>query len=223
MNDERDDESSRQGRRPAARGTRNGGDPETAPPAATACWSARRRCSSAVNVAADESGTGVAHQQAQLAVLAAWRGSRAARRRPSARCRGGWRFRRAAAAAGSAPTRRACPARCRMRTSRRSPNRVRSISRYFWRKSISSLSVTCCVPMRSSDRRSRSLRRREHRVGGLGVAVHQRRDRVQRVEQEVRMQLALQRLQPRLGETRAEHAPRRRAAPGTRDRSRGRG
>ena len=43
---------------------------------------------------------------------------------------------------------------------------------------------------------------REHGVGGVDVAVHQRRDRVQRVEQEVRVQLPLQRLQLRFGEAR---------------------
>ena len=49
-------------------------------------------------------------------------------------------------------------------------------------------------------------------IGGLDVAVHQRRDRVQRVEQEVRMQLLLQRLQLRLDEPGFEL--RRRAARG---------
>ena len=37
----------------------------------------------------------------------------------------------------------------------------------------------------------------EHPVRGVDVAVHQRRDRVQRVEQEVRVQLLLQRLELR--------------------------
>ena len=41
---------------------------------------------------------------------------------------------------------------------------------------------------------------RQHRVGGVDVAVHQRRDRVERVEQEVRVQLPLQRLQLRFGQ-----------------------
>ena len=42
--------------------------------------------------------------------------------------------------------------------------------------------------------RSRSLELHEHAIGGAHVLVHQRRDRVQRVEQEVRVQLLLQRL-----------------------------
>ena len=52
--------------------------------------------------------------------------------------------------------------------------------------------------------RSRSLSRAIICVGGLDVAVHQRRDRVERVEEEVRLQLPLQRLQLRLGEPRLE-------------------
>ena len=45
---------------------------------------------------------------------------------------------------------------------------------------------------------------RQHRVGGVDVAVHQRRDGVQRVEQEMRLQLPLQRLQLRLDQPRLE-------------------
>ena len=41
---------------------------------------------------------------------------------------------------------------------------------------------------------------RQHLVGGVDVAVHQRRDRVQRVEEEVRVELPLQRFELRLGE-----------------------
>ena len=52
--------------------------------------------------------------------------------------------------------------------------------------------------------RSRSLSLRQHLVGGLHVAVHQRRDRVERVEEKVGMQLPLQRLQLRFGELRVE-------------------
>ena len=46
--------------------------------------------------------------------------------------------------------------------------------------------------------------RRDHRVGAAHVLVHQRRDRVQRVEQEVRLQLHAQHLQLRLREPRLE-------------------
>ena len=41
-------------------------------------------------------------------------------------------------------------------------------------------------------------------VGGLDVPVHQRRDRVQRVEEEVRVQLLLQRRELRLDQPRLE-------------------
>ena len=44
----------------------------------------------------------------------------------------------------------------------------------------------------------------DHAIGRLGIAVHERRDRVQRVEEEVRVQLRLQRLQPRLDDLRFE-------------------
>ena len=42
------------------------------------------------------------------------------------------------------------------------------------------------------------------RSASSGLRVHQRRDGVERVEQEVRMQLRLQRLQPRFDEPRLE-------------------
>ncbi len=45
---------------------------------------------------------------------------------------------------------------------------------------------------------------RQHLIGGFHVAVHQRRDRVERVEEKVGMQLPLQRLQLRLGKLRVE-------------------
>ena len=51
-------------------------------------------------------------------------------------------------------------------------------------------------------------------VGGLDVAVHQRRDRVQRVEQEVRVQLLLQRLELRLDQPGLELRRAQRAVPG---------
>ena len=44
----------------------------------------------------------------------------------------------------------------------------------------------------------------EHRVGRVGVTMHQRRDCVERVEQEVRVQLPLQRLQVRFGKPRTQ-------------------
>ena len=44
----------------------------------------------------------------------------------------------------------------------------------------------------------------DHDVGRLDVAPHQARDRVQRVEQEVRLELPLQRLELRLGEARLQ-------------------
>ena len=44
----------------------------------------------------------------------------------------------------------------------------------------------------------------EHRVGSVDVAVHQRRDRVQRVEEKVGMDLRAKRLQLRLGQSRAQ-------------------
>src|SRR6185436_7938604 len=44
----------------------------------------------------------------------------------------------------------------------------------------------------------------EHRISGFGIAMHQRRDRVQRVEQKVRMQLTLQCLQVGFGKPRAQ-------------------
>ena len=47
---------------------------------------------------------------------------------------------------------------------------------------------------------------RDHVVGGIDVAVHQRRDRVERVEQEVRLQLPLQRLELRFDQMRFELA-----------------
>src|SRR5204862_6260904 len=45
---------------------------------------------------------------------------------------------------------------------------------------------------------------REHCIGGFDVAVHQRRDRVQRVEKEMRLELHLERLQLRARELRRE-------------------
>ena len=47
---------------------------------------------------------------------------------------------------------------------------------------------------------------RDHVVGGIDVAVHQRRNRVERVEEEMRLQLPLQRLQLRFDEMRFELA-----------------
>ena len=44
----------------------------------------------------------------------------------------------------------------------------------------------------------------DHAIGGVGIRVHERRDRVQRVEQEMRLQLGLERAQPRLDQTRFE-------------------
>src|SRR5688572_13018270 len=43
---------------------------------------------------------------------------------------------------------------------------------------------------------------RDHRVGGVDIAMHQRRNGVQRVEQKVRLHLALQGMQPRFNEPR---------------------
>src|SRR5690606_5001493 len=37
----------------------------------------------------------------------------------------------------------------------------------------------------------------DHGVGRLDIAVHERRDRVERIEEEVRLQLPLERLEPR--------------------------
>ena len=48
----------------------------------------------------------------------------------------------------------------------------------------------------------------DHPVGGVGLGMNQRRDRVQRVEEKVRVQLRFERLQPRLGEPRFEAARR---------------
>ena len=90
------------------------------------------------------------------------------------------------------------------RTREPSPKRACSISRYLARNSRSSLSGTSCALRRSSAIRSRSLSRTSIRSAASHVAVHQRGDAVQRVEQEVRVELALQRLQLRLGEPRLE-------------------
>ncbi len=46
--------------------------------------------------------------------------------------------------------------------------------------------------------------RRDHRIGAADVLVHERRDRVQRVEEEVRLQLHAQHVELRLRETRLE-------------------
>ena len=53
-------------------------------------------------------------------------------------------------------------------------------------------------------RRSRSLRPRDHRVGLVGILVHHLGDGVQRVEEEVRLQLHAEQLQPGLGQLRLE-------------------
>ena len=66
------------------------------------------------------------------------------------------------------------------------------------------MSVTTCVPTLVERQAQQVAQPRQHGVGGLDVAVHQRRDGVERVEQEVRVQLALQRLQLRFGEPRLE-------------------
>ena len=59
-------------------------------------------------------------------------------------------------------------------------------------------------PIGRSVMRSRSLRRLIIRSAASGSRVHERRDGVQRVEEEVRMQLRLERPQPRLDELRLE-------------------
>ena len=64
---------------------------------------------------------------------------------------------------------------------------------------------------------------REHRVGGFDVAVHQRRDRVERVEEEVRVQLPLQRLQLASASRVCELRGRSARAPAPRGGSRARG
>ena len=59
-----------------------------------------------------------------------------------------------------------------------------------------------------ADRRQRHAEQvaqlRQHLVGGVGVAVDQRRDRVQRVEQEVRVELPFQHFELRLRQPRLE-------------------
>ena len=67
-------------------------------------------------------------------------------------------------------------------------------------KSSSSLSVHLLRADAVERQAQQVAQPRQHGVGGVDVAVHQRRDRVQRVEEEMRVQLPLQRLQPRLGE-----------------------
>ena len=84
------------------------------------------------------------------------------------------------------------------RTTRRSAKRVCSISRYFARKSSSALSVHLLLAEVLERHAEQIAQPHQRPVGGLDVAVHQRRDRVQRVEQEVRVQLLLQRLELRL-------------------------
>ena len=90
------------------------------------------------------------------------------------------------------------------RTVRRSWKRVCSISRYFCRNSSSSCSGTRCGARAVEGEPQQVAQAADHPVGGIGAAVHQRRDRVERVEQEVRVQLRLQRPQPRLGQLRFE-------------------
>ena len=89
-------------------------------------------------------------------------------------------------------------------TTSRSANRVCSISRYFARKSSSAWSGDLLLADVLERHPQQIAEAHQRPVGGLDVAVHQRRDRVQGVEQEMGMQLLLQRRQLRLDELRLE-------------------
>ena len=70
--------------------------------------------------------------------------------------------------------------------------------------------MTSCSPEALERQAQQVAEPHQRAIGGVDVLVHQRGDRVQRVEEEMRMQLLLERLQLRLDEPRFEL--RRRAA-----------
>ena len=90
------------------------------------------------------------------------------------------------------------------RTTRRSAKRVCSISRYFDRKSSSAWSAISVLADVLERQPEQVAQPHERAIGGLDVAVHQRRDGVQRVEEEVRVELLLERLELGFDEPRLE-------------------
>ena len=90
------------------------------------------------------------------------------------------------------------------RTTSRSAKRVCSIWRYFARKSSSACERDLLLADVLERQAQQVAQPHQRAVGGLDVAVHQRRDRVQRVEEEVRVELLLQRLELGLDEPRLE-------------------
>ena len=84
------------------------------------------------------------------------------------------------------------------RTERRSWKRVCSISRYFCRNSSSSCSETR-GRAGSIEREAQEIAQAaDHAIGAVRIRVHERRDGVQRVEEEMWLQLGFERAQPRL-------------------------
>ena len=72
------------------------------------------------------------------------------------------------------------------RTTRRSAKRVRSMSRYFSQDVELGAERHLLLPEMLERDAQQIAQLHQDTVGGVHVAVHQRRDRVQRVEQEVR-------------------------------------
>ena len=84
------------------------------------------------------------------------------------------------------------------RTTRRSAKRVCSICEVFrGSRARPRAGPSCCPEMLERDAQQ-VAQLHQRAIGGVHVPVHQRRDRVQRVEQEVRVELLLQRLELRL-------------------------
>ena len=113
----------------------------------------------------------------------------------------------------------ASPTSCAMSSSTesRSWKRVRWISRYTWRSSISRRRGRRSFASFCSERRSRSDEPHDRARRGVAVAEDQRQDAVERVEQEVRVELHLERLEPG-----ARRAASRAATPAAPARARGR-
>ena len=144
---------------------------------------------------------------ADLELEAAVRPSGAGFRSGPGRARGAMPWRTAFSTSG-------CSSRCGTRASsvsgstsietlRRSRKRVCSIARYDCRISSSCLTLTSCA-LRPETHAQQLAEAVDHQVRRLDVASHQAGDGVQRVEQEVRLQLPLQRLELRLRQTRLQ-------------------
>ena len=131
------------------------------------------------------------------------RGSRWRRRSHAARDRGAWRSPPAAAEAASAHAPPATSVLNVHRTRSRSPKRARLKSQV--ERQQLELGVEGHVGRRTHrDRRRSSSLSRHHPIGGVRIRVHELGDGVERVEEEVRLQLHVQQLETRLGEARFE-------------------